>query len=111
MRDLKEKVINKALVESSICNAYLTEEISYFCANYFDESFSTKIRDWGQTATRSNHTKSNPNIPDLFSHNVGHTPSEDIIRYLNEREFTQSHVYVLSNCEILKPLKWYNILK
>ena len=107
MGDLKGKVGNKARVESSICNAYLMEEISDFCANYFDESFSTKTRDWGRNVTRSDHIESNPNIPDLFSHNVGHAPSEGIIRYLDEREFAQSHAYVLSNCEILKPYERY----
>ena len=57
--------------------------------------------------TRSDHIESNPNIPDLFSHNVGHTPSEGIIRYLDEQEFVQSNAYVLSNYEILKPYERY----
>jgi len=45
MDDLKQKVGNEARVESSICNAYLLQEISGFCGNYFDESFDTKSRD------------------------------------------------------------------
>jgi len=42
MGDLKEKVGNKARVESSICNAHLMEEISDFYANYFDESLTQR---------------------------------------------------------------------
>jgi len=45
MGDLKQKVSNKARVESFIYNAYVIEEISDFCANYFDETFDTKSRD------------------------------------------------------------------
>ena len=106
MGDIKGKMGNKACAEISICNAYM-EEILDFCANYFDETFSTKTRDWGRNVARSDHTESNPNIPDLFSHNVGHARSEGIIRYLDEWEFAQSHAYALSNCELLKPFERY----
>ena len=102
MGDLKQKVGNKARVESSICNAYLMEEISDFCANYFDENISTKSRDLGQ-----NEVESNPNIPDVFSMNVGYAPSEGSTRYLDERQFRVAHAYVLSNCDTLKPYERY----
>jgi len=104
---LKRKVGNKARVESSICNAYLMEEIADFCVNYFDESVDTKTRDSGRNVTICDHMESNPNIPDLFSLNVGYAPSEGTRRYLDEREFRVAHGYVLSNCEILKPFERY----
>jgi len=103
---LKRKVKNKARVESSICNAYLMEEIANFCVNYFDESVDIKTRDLGRNVTICDHMESNLNIPDLFSLNVGYAPSQGTCRYLDEREFRIAHGYVFSNCEILKPFEW-----
>jgi len=45
LHHLKGKVGNKARVESSICNAYLMEEITNFITNYFDDKVDTKARD------------------------------------------------------------------
>ena len=45
---LKQKVGNKARVESSICNAYLMEEISYFCANYLMKMLTQKQGIWDE---------------------------------------------------------------
>jgi len=45
LHHLKGKVGNKACVESSICNAYLMEEITNFVANYFDDKVDTKASD------------------------------------------------------------------
>ena len=36
LNKLKKKVKNKAYVEGSTCEAYLIEEIAYFCQYYFD---------------------------------------------------------------------------
>jgi len=45
---------------------YLMEELPYFCANYFYESFDRKSRDWVQTITRCVEVASRANIPDDF---------------------------------------------
>ena len=47
MYHLKKKVKNKARVESSISEAYMMEEISNFCSNYFKPHVlknSTRVR-------------------------------------------------------------------
>jgi hypothetical protein len=43
LRKLKNNVKNKAKVEGSICNAYLVEEGSSFCAHYFEPHVNTRI--------------------------------------------------------------------
>lgn len=40
----KQNVKNKAKIEGSICNAYLVEEGSYFCAYYFEPHVMTQNR-------------------------------------------------------------------
>ncbi|XP_057990575.1 uncharacterized protein LOC131172956 [Hevea brasiliensis] len=44
LRKLKNNVKNKAKVEGSICNAYLVEEASSFCAHYFEPHVNTRHR-------------------------------------------------------------------
>ncbi|KAJ7959735.1 Transposon protein, putative, CACTA, En/Spm sub-class [Quillaja saponaria] len=43
MFNLKKKARNKACVEGSICEAYCLEEISNFCAMYFESNVPTKL--------------------------------------------------------------------
>ena len=76
MGELKQKVGNKAHVESSICNAYLMEEISNFCDNYFDENVHTKSRDQGRNITRCDPAELNENVLELFSMSLGHAMSQ-----------------------------------
>ncbi|GKD63878.1 transposon-like protein, partial [Tanacetum coccineum] len=45
---LKKKVKNKARVESSICEAYIMEEISNFCTHYFESHVETNSRRVGR---------------------------------------------------------------
>ncbi|XP_057548066.1 uncharacterized protein LOC130826501 [Amaranthus tricolor] len=68
LRHLKLNVKNKAHVEASICNAYLTEEASHFVSHYFEPHSSNKIS-W----------KRNSYI-------------------LDERDYEIAHRYVLMNC-------------
>ena len=110
MGDPKQKVGNKARVESSLCNAYLMEKNLNFCPNYFNETFDTKSRDWGRNVTRCEQVVSNADIPDVFSMNIGHAPSQGNIRYLDDRDFRVTHAFVLSNCGILKLYERYAFL-
>jgi len=98
---LKRKVGNKARVEASICNAYLTEEISNFLTHYFDENVDSKARDVGRNV-RVGLEKSNPNVPAIFSENVGYATSKGTSKYLNDKDYRFAHQYVLSNCELLR---------
>ena len=45
LRHLMLNVKNKAHVEASICNAYLTEEASQFVSHYFEPEVRCKSRD------------------------------------------------------------------
>ena len=44
LRKLKNNVRIKAKVEGLICNAYLVEEASAFCAHYFEPQVYTRHR-------------------------------------------------------------------
>lgn len=107
---MKKKVGNKARVESSICNAYLTEEISNFCAVYFEQNVDTKTRDLGRNVCPDVEENHDGQIPDVFSCNVGHAPSEGHVRYLDQCEYDAAHAYVLSNCELLEEYEGYDCL-
>jgi len=93
-----------------VLRAPFAMHISDFCANYFDDTFDTKSRDWGRNVTRCEQVVSNADIPDVFSMNIGHAPSQGNIRYLDDRDFRVAHAYVLSNCDILKPYERYAFL-
>ena len=98
---MKRKVGNKARVEASIRNAYLTEEISNFFTHYFDDNVDSKARDVGRNV-RVGLEKSNPNVPAIFSENVGYATSKGNSKYLNDEDYHLAHQYVLSNCELLR---------
>ena len=103
---MKRKVGNKARVEASICNAYLTEEISNFLAHYFDENVDVKARDVGQNV-RVGVDGSNSNIPAIFSENVVYSTSKGNSKYMNDQDYRLAHQYVLSNCELLRKYERY----
>jgi len=62
--------------------------------------------DLGQNVTKCYELESNPNIPDVFSMNVGYTPSQGSTRYLDKWDFRVAQAFVLSNYDILKPYQW-----
>lgn len=98
---MKRKVGNKARVEGSICNAYLTEEISNFCNFYFESHVDTKARDTSRNASRAIPEEVDPNIPALFSSNVGHATTNGEVKFLDDKDYQVAHGYVLANCELL----------
>lgn len=103
---MKRKVGNKARVEASICNAYLTEEISNFLAHYFGENVDIKARDVGRNV-RVGVNGSNSNIPAIFSENVGFATSKGKSKYLDDQDYRLAHQYVLSNCDLLRDYERY----
>ena len=76
LHHLKKKVSNKARVESSICDAYLKEEISNFCAVYFEQNLDTNTRDLERNVFPNVEENLDGQISDVFSCNIGHTPTK-----------------------------------
>ncbi|XP_021773298.1 uncharacterized protein LOC110737240 [Chenopodium quinoa] len=102
LNHIKRKIGNKAHVEGSICSAYLTEEISNFCSNYFQPSVDTKTRDLGRNVNADVDTSLDTNdILELFTEDTGRVSTEGKLRWLDEKEFQRAHLFVLSNSGIL----------
>ena len=99
---------NKAWVEPSTCNAYLTEEISSFLAHYFGNNVDTKARDLGQNVRIGVDEEVNPYFPSIFSENVGYATSKGASKYLDDGDYDVAHQYVLSNCELLREYEQYD---
>jgi len=87
------------------------DEILDFYANYSDKSIDMKTRYWWRIVTRCDQVESNSNILDVFSMNVGHTLSQDNIRYLGEQEFRVAHAYLLSNYDTQERYERYAFLR
>ena len=100
LNKLKRKVGNKARVEGSICEAYLTEEIAHFCQYYFDShvpSCSTRV---GRNANWSGE----PSESTLSIFNQQGRPSGKCdSRYLTDNELAAATLYVLLNCDEVGP--------
>ncbi|XP_021757024.1 uncharacterized protein LOC110722094 [Chenopodium quinoa] len=103
LNHLKRKIGNKARVEGSICNAYLMEEIGYFCSNYFQQGVDTKTRDLGRNVHEDVESTLDDSVPELFRVDHGHASTGGVCRYLDEKELQRAHLYVLGNSGILEP--------
>nr|GEV51686.1 hypothetical protein [Tanacetum cinerariifolium] len=99
---LKKKVKNKAWVVSSICEAYIMEEISNLCIHYFESRVETNSRRVGRNDDGGNL---NPNRFSLsiFNH-PGRTSGTCKRRYLDDDEYAVATFYVLQNYDEMKPL-------
>lgn len=100
LNHLKRKIGNKARVEGSICNAYLLEEISNFCAFYFEDHVDTKAKDLDVNSTNKSV---DTNLPEIFQDHKGSSVGKCKVKWLDERDLYSAHKYVLSNCEVLQP--------
>lgn len=108
LNHLKRKIGNKARVEGSICNAYLTEEISNFCSNYFQPSVDTKTRDLGRNVNADVESPAdNDEIPELFTVDKGRVSNLGKTRYLDDKELERAHLFVLRNTGILGEYERY----
>ncbi|XP_021762951.1 uncharacterized protein LOC110727678 [Chenopodium quinoa] len=102
LNHLKRKIGNKARVKGSICNAYLTEEISNFCPNYFQPSVDTKTRDLVRNVNADVESPAdNDEIPELFTVDKGRVSNLGKTRYLDDKELERAHLFVLRNTSIL----------
>ena len=77
------------------------EEITNFIANYFDDSVDVKARDLPRNVMNIDQDKSDANLLDILSRNVGYTPNDGSVRFLNHLDHRLAHAYVLLNCGLL----------
>ena len=101
LNHLKRKVGNKARVEGSICNAYLTEEIANFCSNYFQPEVDTKSRDMGRNVYPDVESQHDLGVPEMFREDCGRPTTNGSLRWLQDIEYDRAHFYVLANSGIL----------
>lgn len=104
---MKKKIGNKARVEGSICNAYLTEETSNFCTHYFESHVDTKGKKYSCSAYTQDNDPKDKSIPEPFSCNIGYCPSEGTSIFFDEQDYNCAHHYILGNCGILKEYEMY----
>ncbi|CAH9125322.1 unnamed protein product [Cuscuta epithymum] len=103
LRELKKKVTNKAHVGASICQAYLTEEVSTFSSFYFEREIMTK---------RKRPVRNDNVDPALYEQMVSifNYPGKGYGRRTHRRvvgdEFRIAQTYILMNCPEVIP--YYN---
>ncbi|XVE92707.1 hypothetical protein REPUB_Repub01dG0122800 [Reevesia pubescens] len=101
MHHLKKKVTNKAIVEASICEAYIIEEITTFCSHYFDSNILTKLTqvpcndDGGEVESMGRLS--------IFTYLGRAFVPKSVSRYLYDDEYQAAKIYVLLNCEEIWP--------
>ncbi|XP_057999062.1 uncharacterized protein LOC110665227 [Hevea brasiliensis] len=96
LRHLKQNVKNKAKVEGSICNAYLVEEASNFCAHYFEPHVLTR----DQQVPRNDDGGDDANIEGnlLIFNYPGRPYGRAKTKVLADDEYKAAQIYVLLNC-------------
>ena len=100
---MKRKIGNKARVEGSICNAYLTEEIANFCSYYLKQDVDSKTRDLGRNVNADVEVNSYDNdLPEMFTVDIGKPSKQGKTEYLDKKSRDGAHLFVLSNSGILE---------
>ena len=100
MHDLKQKVKNRASIEGSIVEAYIMEEISTFCSHYFEPFIQTRLNQVPHNANGGEF-----DLMDrlsIFTHQ-GRPFGKPLERHLTTQEYSAAELYVLLNCEEVKP--------
>ncbi|KAL0420386.1 UNVERIFIED_CONTAM: hypothetical protein Slati_3061500 [Sesamum latifolium] len=100
LRELKKKVKNKAHLEASIVEAYITEEIGLFMSQYFESSVQYK-----RTMPRRNDERANNDHGiqvSIFNYpsRASGAPKK---RWLTGSERHIIETYILTNCEVVTP--------
>ena len=98
---LKKDVKNKARVEGSICNAYLTREASIFCSYYFENHVYTRNRKTPRNDDGGAEDDDKEMLA-VFSH-LGRPYGKLKTRRLTEIEYVAAHSYVLLNEAKVEP--------
>jgi len=77
------------------------EEITNFITNYFDDSIDVRAQDLPRNVMNIEKDKSDANLPDIFSRNVGYAPNEGSVLFLDHLDHRLAYAYVSSNCGLL----------
>ncbi|XP_057994633.1 uncharacterized protein LOC131174752 [Hevea brasiliensis] len=96
LRHLKQNVKNKAKVEGLICNAYLVEEASNFCAHYFEPHVLTQDRQVARNDDGGDDADIEDNL--LIFNYPGRPYGRAKMRVLADDEYKVAQIYVLLNC-------------
>ncbi|KAL4579754.1 hypothetical protein LXL04_015919 [Taraxacum kok-saghyz] len=101
LHGLKLDVKNKARVEGSICNAYLTREASIFCSYCFERHVSTRNRKVPRNDDGGAEVDDEEQLA-VFSH-PGRPYGKRKTRRLTENEYIAAHSYIVLNEEKVQP--------
>ena len=96
---------NKAYPEGSICEAYQVEEISIFCAFYFEDDIPSPVQPPQQNYDGG--PRGRPGCLSIFSHPGRAMPPTTRFCALDDDELHVAHTYVLINCEGIGPYLEY----
>ena len=105
LNKIKKTVKNKARVEGSIREAFLTQKIAYFSSYYFGpqvKNSRTRVRrnDYGVI---NDDSESSLSVFNLSRRTSGACKE----RWLNDKELAATQLHVLLNCEEVKPIEQY----
>lgn len=88
---------NKARVEGSMANAYLTEEAALFCSHYFQPHVHTRHRKVGRNDDGGLETETIPGNLEVFTY-PGRPYGKCTRRRIDQQEYMAAHSYILINC-------------
>ncbi|XP_057990748.1 uncharacterized protein LOC110633890 [Hevea brasiliensis] len=91
-----QNVKNKPKVEGSICNAYLVEEASNFCAHYFEPHVLTRDQQVPRNDDGGDDADIEGNL--LIFNYLGRPYGRAKMRVLADDEYKVAQIYVLLNC-------------
>ena len=95
LRTLKSYVRNKSRPEGSIAEGYIAEECTTFCSRYLHDVETKHDREERNYVIENNITNRGLTI---FK-SMGHTTRKSTSHVLSTEEWSQAHLYVLTNCE------------
>ena len=96
LRTLKSYVRNKSRLEGSIAEGYIAEECTTFCSRYLHDVETKHDREERNYVIENNIT--NGGGLTIFKC-MGRTIGKSTSRVLSTEEWSQAHLYVLTNCE------------
>ncbi|RVW87605.1 hypothetical protein CK203_041220 [Vitis vinifera] len=96
LRTLKSYVRNKSRPEGSIAEGYIAEECTTFCSRYLHDVETKHDREERNYVIENNIT--NGGGLTIFKC-MGRTIGKSTSRVLSTEEWSQAHLYVLTNCE------------
>ncbi|KAI3951353.1 hypothetical protein MKW92_031051, partial [Papaver armeniacum] len=98
---LKKYVRNKSRPEGSIAQGYLADECVTFCSRYLSAEVNTKFNQIGRNSDDDGATTSGHELP-IFEV-PGRSLGKEFYRTLDDNEWEEAQMYVLSNCDEILP--------